>query len=68
MFDITLGDTKSWHVLLPFVYFSVLLRVYALRCIALHLNAIDYLRVLQPKPVLLCANVMQSELCFYKLF
>ena len=74
IFDNTLGGTKNWQGGLnakepvcpaAFVYVFMLLHVYALRCKA---KAFYYLCVLQPEGVPLCADVMQSELCFYSLF
>ncbi len=67
MFDINLGGTKNWQgglnakelvclTAFAFVFFLELLHVYNCLC------------VLQPKFVLMHANVMQPELCFYELF
>ena len=87
IFDNTLEDTQNWQGGLnakepvcpaAFVYFFMLLRVYALRCILLVCAGCFLLLVCAAAkacrcPVVCrcsqsCPVVMQSELCFYSLF
>ena len=68
MFDITLGGTKTWQGCLN-AKEPVYLDAFACLCVASQCTQLlVYTCVLQPKPAPLSADVMQSGLCFYKLF
>ena len=70
MFDITLGGTKTWQGGLN-AKELVCLNAFACLCIEMQrisFQLLVYTCVLQPKHVPVSADVMQSDMCFYKLF